>query len=516
MSDVSHRDVTMTDIADTLRAVEDAPETVAAFVGRTLRGPLNMPVLLSSARDFRRRFGGPGVESAMWPAVRAFFRHGGRSLFVVRVANAARGPMLCLPASGGALILRGVEPGYTETIRAAVDYDRVDVSDKELFNLTLQRIDPDSRLVIDQEYFPASSCREDHRRFIGDLLTGSSLARLGKPYPLHSPEPTSLSATGDSAGYAGVAQRGCDGEPLSDYDLVGSREKSTGLFALDKCPHFDLLYLPTAGDRDIGPAAAVAAEMYCRQRGAMLILDPDKDCEDGISMLRRLRARDQRSPDALTYFPRIRSQEAADRAAHCGGAALAGLLCRHDRQRGPWSDLALPESRLDRTWRPAFDLEDDLADALERSGVNAIVGCSAGRAYVRGSVTMSCGGGAERCFASLGVRRGCLRILNTVKQATRYVAFQTGSDALERRIEQELGRYLRRLADAGALASDRFVIMCHRCDAPGALLPQRRVTILLVFQPAGSPGPLSFTLQQTQAGCRITSAAFAPAIRHCA
>ena len=50
----------------------------------------------------------------------------GRQLYVVRVANGARGAMLCLPASGSALVLRAVEPGSTEQIRAAVDYDGVD------------------------------------------------------------------------------------------------------------------------------------------------------------------------------------------------------------------------------------------------------------------------------------------------------------------------------------------------------------------------------------------------------
>ena len=54
--------------------------------------------------------------------------------------------MLCLPASGSALVLRAVEPGSTEFIRAAVDYDGIDDDNDELFNLTLQRVNPGTGL----------------------------------------------------------------------------------------------------------------------------------------------------------------------------------------------------------------------------------------------------------------------------------------------------------------------------------------------------------------------------------
>ncbi len=517
MSDVPHRDVTMTATEGLGPAIENMPETVAAFVGRTLRGPLNTPVLLASFGDFRRRFGGLWEQSSLGPAVRAFFQHGGRYLYVVRVANAARGPMLCLPADGSALILRGIEPGYTESLRAAVDYDRIDTSNDDAFNLTVQRINPDNGLVVDQEYFRAASHREDNERFIGDLLASSSLARIANPYPRHRPEATPHLGSGSAAGYVVSTQRGSDGAALSDYDLIGSRERCTGLFALDQCEHLDLLYLPSPTlDRDVGPAAIVAAEMYCRQRGAMLILDPDRDCRDVNDLLGRLRNRGQRSANMLTYYPSIRARAANEPGTPCGGAVLAGILCKHDRQRGPWHCLGPPECRLDRAWQPAADLDPRLVDTLVRGGVNAIVGSRAGRARVCGSVTLSRGSGAERCFDNLGVRRGCLRILNTVKHATRFAAFQTDDIGLERRIEDEIGNFFRQLANGDALATDRFVIMCYRSGKAGAQTPERGVAILLRFHPTGAPGPLSFTLLQTEEGCRITTTAFAPVIRDCA
>ena len=78
--------------------IDAAPETTAAFVGRALRGPLNTPVLVHTFGEFRRRFGAAWSRSSLGPAVKQFFDHGGRNLYVVRVANNARGAMICLPA----------------------------------------------------------------------------------------------------------------------------------------------------------------------------------------------------------------------------------------------------------------------------------------------------------------------------------------------------------------------------------------------------------------------------------
>ena len=67
------------------RAVERLPTSIAAFVGRALRGPLDDPVALSSFADFERVFGGLWSGSHLGYSVRGFFAQGGRSALVVRV-----------------------------------------------------------------------------------------------------------------------------------------------------------------------------------------------------------------------------------------------------------------------------------------------------------------------------------------------------------------------------------------------------------------------------------------------
>jgi hypothetical protein len=185
--------ITVTEIAPMDQPIGVPAETTAAFVGRALRGPLDTPVLVHSFTEFRRRFGGFWPGSSLGSAVEQFFAHGGKQVYVIRVANNARGAMVCLPALRGVLVLKAIEPGSTERIRAAVDYDG-----------------------------------------IGDE---SSVVRVQGSAPEHRPISTDTD-------YIEHAQAGTDGLALSDYDLIGSASRGTGLFALNQVEQFNLLYLP--------------------------------------------------------------------------------------------------------------------------------------------------------------------------------------------------------------------------------------------------------------------------------
>ena len=237
MSDAYDRGITVTESAPMDQPIDASLETTTAFVGRALRGPLDTPVLIRNIAEFRRRFGGFWRGSMLGPAVEQFFEHGGRQVYIVRVANNARGAMICLPAPRGVLVLRAVEPGSAEHIRVAVDYDGIPAEDDSLFNLTLQRVAPDTGLVLDQEIFRRLSCRPGEDRSVEDVLVTSSLVRAQYPLPACRPI-----ATGND--YVEPVQPGTDGQPLSDYDLIGSASRGTGMFALRQVENLGLLYLP--------------------------------------------------------------------------------------------------------------------------------------------------------------------------------------------------------------------------------------------------------------------------------
>lgn len=509
MSDAVDRGITVTEMALMGEAIDVSPESTAAFVGRALRGPLNEPVLVNDFGEFRRRFGDSWSRSSLGPAVRQFFTNGGRQLYIVRVANNARGAMLCLPASGSALVLRAVDPGSTERIRAAVDYDSIDDTDEHCFNLTLQRIDPASGHVIDQETYRRASHLEDDDSFIGDSLVTSSLARLEHPYPTHRPEPTRLSSAMSDPGYAEKVQAGVDGQELTDYDLVGSRRAGTGIFALEPLSRLDLLYLPPPGkNRDLGPASLLAAELFCRERGAMLIVDPRSDWvipDEAIAGVRRLGLK---SPNAMTYFPRMCSRDGAG-AARAVGGAIAGRLCQQDRAAGPAAACDTDDGlALSRDLVAACNVKPGDIPALIRAGLNPIVSGKAGRARLLPAVTLGGGGETQRQFNSLPARRLSLRVLAAIDLATRWAVFEPDGARVERRVRAQVAAYLAALASLGVLSSERYFVECDVGD--------RGLAIVVGFQPPACSEPVSFTLHRDAAGCRIAATAFAPVMEHCA
>src|SRR5271167_2758639 len=74
-----------------------------AFVGRTLRGPVNRPVLLKNFTEFQHLFGGLWQPSLLGYAVEHFFDNGGGEAVIVRVVNGARSATLSLGAGNSVL-----------------------------------------------------------------------------------------------------------------------------------------------------------------------------------------------------------------------------------------------------------------------------------------------------------------------------------------------------------------------------------------------------------------------------
>ena len=110
-------------------AIESVPTGIAAFVGRTLKGPVNQALRITSFSEFQQHFGGLWQPATLSYAVEHFFENGGREALIVRVANGARPPTVSLPAGHGELRLVALNPGSREYLRASVDYDGLNSGD---------------------------------------------------------------------------------------------------------------------------------------------------------------------------------------------------------------------------------------------------------------------------------------------------------------------------------------------------------------------------------------------------
>ncbi|MGH8237370.1 MAG: phage tail sheath family protein, partial [Steroidobacteraceae bacterium] len=207
---------------------------LTAFVGRTLRGPVNRAILIQSFADFQQEFGGLWQPSPLSYAVEHFFEQGGRQAVIVRVANGAAPVTLSLRCGRQTLQLEARAPGTREFLRASIDYDHLDADDEQRFNLVVQRVRaPGSERIEAQETFRALSLDPAAPRFVAGALLESNLVRVRGAVPSVRPDRTLMPGTNLPVGYVSSNPDGDDGRPISDYDVIGSATRRSGLFALE-------------------------------------------------------------------------------------------------------------------------------------------------------------------------------------------------------------------------------------------------------------------------------------------
>ncbi|HEY0737938.1 MAG TPA: phage tail sheath subtilisin-like domain-containing protein [Herpetosiphonaceae bacterium] len=73
------------EIASGVRTITGVATSITAFIGRTLRGPVNEPIQVNSFADFERTFGGLSLGSTLSYAVRDFYLNGGSQAIIVRM-----------------------------------------------------------------------------------------------------------------------------------------------------------------------------------------------------------------------------------------------------------------------------------------------------------------------------------------------------------------------------------------------------------------------------------------------
>src|SRR5688500_8863837 len=79
------------EIPSGVRTITGVATSIAAFIGRALRGPTNEPITINSFGDFERIFGGLWGGSSLGFAVRDFYLNGGGQAIIVRLYHAESG-----------------------------------------------------------------------------------------------------------------------------------------------------------------------------------------------------------------------------------------------------------------------------------------------------------------------------------------------------------------------------------------------------------------------------------------
>jgi hypothetical protein len=435
-----------------------------------LRGPVNEPVIVRSFADFQQQFGGLWQPSPLSYAVEHFFEQGGLQAVIVRIANGAAPATLSLRCGRGFLTLEARAPGTREFLRASIDYDHIDPGDERRFNLVIQRVRaPGSERIEAQETFRDLSVEPDAPRYVAAALLDSELVRVRGDVPATRPERTLMAGTNLPVGYASSNPDGSDGRAVTAYDVIGSAVRRTGLFALADVDDLAFVYVPPlTRSQDVGVSALLVAARFCRDKRAILIVDPPATWETAADAAREVKKLSFHNDNAVMFYPRIVAMDRLRaRPENFGnGGAVAGLLSRSGEAVSAALVMREPEPLLRANARLARDVSAGDRWLLTAHGVNVLQTVRSPNGQRPALRTLACGASASSDWSYLAQRRFALFVINAIERGTRWAAAAGADAAAWPQVARQIRAFLEELRSAGAFASAPHDQAYHViCDA---------------------------------------------------
>jgi phage tail sheath protein FI len=486
-----------------VRTIVGVATSITAFIGRAERGTVNEPITINNFGDYERNFGGLSLLSTMSYAVRDFYLNGGGQAIIIRVHNGATSARISLPTGAAdpndELLLEAANEGsWGNRLRANVDYDTKDSSDTTLFNLTVREVNPTTNQVVTTEKFLNVSVDSANARYLPRVLAqNSNLVRVAKladdsfAAPNVRPADSGITSTPLSPPTSppttppSVPTPGSDGNRLTDAELfsgTGMQGDKLGVYALEKADLFNLLCIPpytstadTTSATDVSTSMLAAAAAYCRDRRAMLIVDPPSNWtkkETAKTEFTTGTYPGLAGPDrnyAAIYFPRVRQRnplrdDQVEEFVPCG--AVAGVIARTDAQRGVWKAPAGLDAGLVGVPELSVPLTDDENGELNPLGVNCLRAFPVIGRVVWGARTLE---GADKLASEwkyIPVRRTALYIEESLYRGTQWVVFEPNDEPLWAQIRLNLGAFMQNLFRQGAFQGktprDAYFVKCDK------------------------------------------------------
>ncbi|MFZ7090739.1 phage tail sheath family protein [Primorskyibacter sp. 2E233] len=472
-----------------VRTLAGVPTSIAAFVGRTKKGPVDAPTACFNYGEFTRRFGGLDINSTVSYAVEDFFANGGGQCEIVRLYTPEAEDNDGYAAfDHGSLKVRAASPGsWGNSLTAEITYpkdsdpegakavaQRYGVSEDDLFDLTIVDSATNAR-----EVYRNLSVKEDageiryDRQIEGSSLIsftpdGDGLAQFDNARPAKTAVDTPIEADG-----------GSDGIALSEATYLGDPDKKTGIHALRKADIFNLLCIPPdQRDGDLLKSVREAAVKLCSEERALLIVDPlkawDKNPAEAASKVKtdQLNADDQvlsltYADYAALYFPRLRKRDRlrggqVDTFPPCG--VVAGVMARTDVNRGVFKAPAGLGATISGVDGLTVNLTDNENGLLNPIGVNCLRSFPNIGRVVWGARTLKGSDQLSHDYKYVSVRRLALFIEESLFRGTQWVVFEGNDEPLWAQIRLSVGSFMQRLflqgAFQGASPKEAYFVKC--------------------------------------------------------
>lgn len=512
---LAHPGVYIQELQPDVRTIRGVPTSITAFLGRARRGLVDHAVRVQGFGEFIRLYGGLWDESLMSYAVNHFFLNGGGDALIVRVhhesAPGGRDRAFAdLPAEGGgALQIEAASPGtWGNRLQAVVTHpDPATPGAADLFHLTIQESDGQTPpAIVAEEKFMRLSLDPAGPRFVTDVLEQeSNLVRVLGALP--GGRPTMPAPPASAVSFGG----GDDGGTISDSDVAGPNFENDrrGLYALEDVDLFNLLCIPPFSDvDDVDPATWDEAVAYAARRRAVVIVDPPVTWNDPNDVPGEVTNLVNRSPNAVLYFPRIRTSDPLRENRlrdFAPSGAVAGVIARTDSSRGIWKAPAGQEASITGARELVVRLTDGQNGILNPRGVNCLRTFPATGRVVWGARTLMGDDDLASQWAYLPVRRTALYIEESLFRGSQWVVFEPNDEKLWSQIRLTLGSFMHGLFRQGAFQGttprQAYFVKCDAETTTQADIDRGIVNIIVGFAPLK---PAEFVVIQIQQTTRQT------------
>ncbi|MCA9419514.1 MAG: phage tail sheath family protein [Nitrospira sp.] len=504
------------EIPSGVRTITGVATSIAAFIGRAKRGPVNEAKTINSFADYERIFGGLDLNSGMSFAVRDFYLNGGSQAVIGRLYGQVEGETsLALLAADTLTLVAAYEGAWANQVRARVDYNvSTEVAEAQgfadatsLFNLTIF----DGSTGSTEQYLNVSVAAGP-RQIDKVLENQSRLVRVNGSLPSARPAASAEPKPGENpfgdneptTNFV-VTTKATDGGPLAAADYIGgdTRVKKEGLYVVKRTDLFNLLCLPPEGESPDYPAGLVAAAIsLCEEERAMFLIDPPSAWRDKDAAKDGLDAVGAKSRNAAIYFPRLKQpnllrDNQIEEFVPCG--TVAGIMARTDTQRGVWKAPAGLEATLRGVPELIVKLNDAENGELNPLGINCLRTFPIIGHVVWGARTLRGADILADEYKYVPVRRLALFIEESLFRGTQWVVFEPNDEPLWAQIRLNVGAFMNTLFRQGAFQGttprESYFVKCDKETTPQNDIDRGIVNIVVGFAPLK---PVEFVIIKIQ------------------
>lgn len=298
------------------------------------------------------------------------------------------------------------------------------------------------------------------------------------------------------------------GLTINDFLPLNSKQEKKGMHALEQADLFNLLCIPPYKNNDVEINLLAAADAYCAERRAMLLVDPHSSWDSKDKARDDFRKEEDSYPgisskNAALFFPRLKQpnplrDNQIEEFVPCG--AVAGIFARTDNQRGVWKAPAGIEATLVGVPQLSVHLTDAENGELNPLGINCLRAFPVIGRIVWGARTLR---GADQLadeWKYIPVRRMALFIEESLYRGTQWVVFEENDAPLWRQISLNIGAFMHNLfrqgAFQGTMPSDAYFVQCDKETTTETEAKLGIVNIVVGFAPLKPAEFVIIKLQQ--------------------